>query len=165
MWCPEGYISLAEIADSVLVAADNRLWIKGTVPDIEPDPKPFLNIDVGPPYDECQAYGDWLMGRFLEQFANLIRVASPTGAVLRIAPGLLTVEVDDPFDYNDYRAFPDTREGRLRAGSVRPHWISFEGMRVNDQVSSGWELAVPSRTFALTSAVCHSSSRGRHCAG
>ncbi len=26
-------------------------------------------------------------------------------------------------------------------------------------------LAVPSRTFALTSAVCHSSSRGRHCAG
>ena len=26
-------------------------------------------------------------------------------------------------------------------------------------------LAVPSRTFALTSAVCHSSSRGRHCSG
>ena len=38
--------------------------------------------------------------------------------------------------------------------------------RMKEQRSSaGRYLIVPSRTFALTSAVCHSSSRGRHCAG
>jgi hypothetical protein len=51
----------------------------------------------------------------------------------------LAVETDDPFDYNDYREFPETREGRLRAGSVRSVWIDFDGFRVTENLSGQFD--------------------------
>lgn len=143
MWCPEGYVSLAEIASVAFDYAQGHLrsaeieeWLK------EQSTGTRFRIDTGPPIDECEAYADWFMARFLEQFARDIRIACPSGLLLRLRPDLFAVETDDPFDFNDYRAFPDTREGRLRAGSVRPLYVKFEGMRITDNLDENWDASM-----------------------
>jgi hypothetical protein len=143
MWCPEGYVSLAEIASDAFGYAQGRLSSAETEEWLEEQPSGTrFKIDTGPPMDECEAFADWFMARFLEQFARDIRVACPSGSLLRLRPDFFAVETDDPFDFNDYREFPDTREGRLRAGSVRPLYIKFEGMRITDNLDQNWDASM-----------------------
>ncbi|WP_137110248.1 hypothetical protein [Rhodobacter sp. SY28-1] len=130
---------MAELLNAFYTVADERLWSGELERGTTDAPEPRFQIDTGPPHDECKAFANWLMGRFLDQYANEIRVASPSGSVLHIAPSLLMVETDDPFDYNDYRQFPESRDGRLRAGSVRTVWIDFEGMKITENLAGTFD--------------------------
>lgn len=130
MYCPEAYLSLAEIADAFAAVAERRVITD--IPNKGLEPK--FHIDTGPSAAECEAYVHWLMWRFIEQFATKIRVATPTGAVLRISPSIFYSELDDPFDASDYSGFPETRVALLRASELRPPCIAFDGMLITDRL-------------------------------
>lgn len=130
MWCPETYMSLAEIGGAFASAAERR--IVADIPTIGVERE--LNIDTDPSDAECEAYVNWLMWRFLELFATKIRVATPAGAVLRVSPSIFFSEIDDPFDSNDYGGFPETRKELLRASEMRPPCIVFGEMLVSDSL-------------------------------
>lgn len=142
MWCPEGYVSLAEIAAAVFVAADNRLWVNHFPAEGESKSSAKFVIDLGPPLDEIEAYSDWLMARLLEKYRTEIRVASPSGAALRISPNMMNAESYDAEEAEFYRTFPGERQARLTAGSLKPSWVDFKNMTVAVDLPEGWMTAL-----------------------
>lgn len=124
MFCPEGYVTLNEIYNGLW------LWAQGaterSVEDAEllakfeqaGEPKKF-GIDTGSAaFDECEAHAKWLMLVLLELYGTEVRIALPTGAVVRIEPWLLApkwspFDREDWQDHNLYTDFPSKREDRL----------------------------------------------------
>lgn len=125
MFCPEGYITLLEVRELL------RTHARKQMPELE-----RAGSAYGPnAYNEVDAYSDWLLLSFLIVHSDKIRIAIPTGSVVRVSPysfhpepAFETVFFDLDGDIESgvapdewdamtkiYRSFPEDRIGRLKA--------------------------------------------------
>ena len=116
MFCPEGYVTLAEVHE----ALDQFAWEHTPSAKAKENANELCEFEV--PEDERVAYRNWLFCAFLEIYSQDLRIALPTGLVLRTAPWVFDFVAtsgggDDWLGLGQHRTFPDSRAERL---SIRP---------------------------------------------
>lgn len=104
MFCPDGYLTLYEVAGGLAEIADERVNAKA--PPEAPEDGSFY-IDTGEYWRiERQAYSDWLFSLFLCGQWNNLYAASPQGVILRLSRDVTAAKTS----YSG--PFPETEESQ-----------------------------------------------------
>ena len=145
MFCPEGYITLHEVFETLIreswtntprsteLERERSQLIAEQVNGIPG----FDEYDFLPPRDEMDAYVRWNMKLFFEIYADEIRVSLPSGGTARVSRQILApthsiVDSEDWSEFGIFPSFPDQRPSRLHLWGDEPvdlEYIEFNEIR------------------------------------
>jgi hypothetical protein len=130
MFCPEGYVTLAEVHEAI----DQFAW--ANTPTVKTKAIKSEGRIEEVPERERIAYKNWLFCAFLEIYSQDLRIALPTGLIVRTPPWVFDFVATsggrgDWLGLGQYHTFPDNSEERLSIQPISIVLVSDEDFTVD----------------------------------